>query len=282
MTAEKKGRLRSDRPLSELKKERETFIQTFLRKGVQFTEELVSENFKLRQRLAELEANNATLKAQVASDDAIRELLKKIDALEREKVTLLSRFEEVEAASSRWGDQYHEVEGELANLANLYIASNQLHGSLSVRTTLLRIKELLEQLIGVRSFAVYLASSDGRSLVPVLSGGIGTPGPIPIVAEDGGIGEVYSTAMTQIERGALRHGSVDRPLALVPLKVEDQVVGVLAIFSALEQKSHFMPVDFELMKLLGSHAGLALMCARLYADVGYKSPSFDGIASENS
>src|SRR5512144_2886574 len=124
MTSDKRQRPKSERPLSELKKERDAFIETFFKRG------------------AQVESENATLRAQVASDEAIRELLRKIDLLEREKLALLSRFEEVEAESSRWGDQYHEVESELANLANLYIATNQLHGSLDVRTTLHRIKEL--------------------------------------------------------------------------------------------------------------------------------------------
>src|SRR5258708_38157221 len=134
MTGDKKG-IRSDRPLAELKKERDSFVQTFFRKGAAFTQELVNENSKLRHHVAELEQETTRLRTQLASDDAIRELLKKIEGLEREKKKLLSRFEEAEAASSKWVDQYTEVEGELANFANLYVASYQLHVSLSFRHT---------------------------------------------------------------------------------------------------------------------------------------------------
>ncbi|HEX9294955.1 MAG TPA: GAF domain-containing protein [Polyangiaceae bacterium] len=274
MTAEKKGRP-SDPPVPELKKERDAFIQTFFQKGAQFTQELVNENSRLRHRLGELEQEVGLLRAQVASDDAIRELLKKIEALERDKRALLSRYEEAEAASSRWLDQYAEVEGELANFANLYVASYQLHASLSFRTTVRQIKELLEQLVGARVFAVYLSTSDGRKLVPVVGEGVGSPRAIPVNPDDDGIGEVFSTGVARVERGDLRAGSLDNPIALVPIKMEDKVVGVFAIYATLEQKSQFLPVDFELFKLLGAHAAEALVCARLFDDAGHRLPSFD-------
>jgi GAF domain-containing protein len=274
MTADKKG-IRSDRPLPELKKERDSFIQTFFKKGAQFTQELVNENSRLRHRIGELEQETAKFRAQLASDDAIRELLKKIDGLEREKKSILSRYEEAEAASSKWVDQYTEVEGELANFANLYVASYQLHASLSFRTTLRQIKELLEQLVGASAFAVYLLKSDGRTLVPIVTEGIGKGHAVTIDPDDGGIGEVFSTGVPQIERGDLSGGSLENPVALVPIKMEDKVVGVFAIFSTLEQKPRFLPVDFELFKLLGAHAAEALVCARLFADAGHQIPSFD-------
>jgi GAF domain-containing protein len=279
MTAEKK-RPKSERPPGALKEERDAFIRTFVKKGVKLTEELVTENGKLRQRLSDLEAKNTALLAQLASDDAIRELLKKIEMLERQKRGLLTRFEEAEAESSRWGNQYQELEQELSNLANLYVASNHLHGSLDFRTTLTGIQDMLVQLVGARAFAVYVVTADGRSLYPILSEGIGRPGAIPIVADDGGIGEVFATAMTRVEQADPTGGSIEKPAALVPMKVEDKVVGVLAIFSTLEQKAQFLPVDFELMKLLGAHAGSALVCARMFANLEGGIPSFENGSSE--
>jgi GAF domain-containing protein len=274
MTGDKKGG-RSDHPLPELKKERDSFVQTFFRKGAQFTQELVNENSKLRLRIAELEQESTKLRTQLASDDAIRELLKKIEGLEKEKKKLLSRFEQAEAQSSKWVDQYAEVEGELANFANLYVASYQLHASLSFRTTLRQIRELLEQLVGASQFAVYLQKSDGRTLVPIVTEGIDKARSVVIDPDDGGIGEVFSTGVPQIERGILDGGSLENPVALVPIKMEDKVVGVFAIFATLEQKPRFLPVDFELFKLLGAHAAEALVCARLFADAGHQIPSFD-------
>ena len=274
MTTDKKGR-DSDRPLPELKKERDSFIHTFFTKGAQFTQELVNENTRLRHRLGELEQESAKLRAQVASDDAIHKLLKTIDGLEREKGTLISQYQQAEAASSRWVDQYTEVEGELANFANLYVASHQLHASLSFRTTTRQIKELLEQLVGSRAFAVYLVTGDGKTLVPVVYEGLGKPRRIPVNPSDGGLGEVFFTGMSKVETGDLARGSIDHPLAIVPMTHEHKVFGVFAVYATLEQKPRFLPVDFELFKLLGAHAAGALVCACLYANAGHKIPSFD-------
>jgi hypothetical protein len=274
MTGDKKGR-RSERPLPELKKERDSFIQSFFKQGAQFTQELVNENSRLRSRVGELEKEAAKLKAQIASDDAMRELLKKINDLEKQKKNLLSRFEEAEAASSRWVDQYAEVESELANFANLYVASVQLHASLSFRTTVRQMRELLEQLVGAHSFAVYLAMSDGKTLAPIVSERMGKPRLVPINPGDGGIGETFATGVPRIEKGDLTSGSLENPVALVPIKLEDKVVGVFAIFATLEQKTRFLPVDFELFKLMGAHAAEALVCACLFADADHQMPSFD-------
>lgn len=276
MTAENKGRP-SEPPSPELKKERDAFIQNFFQKGAQLTQDLVNENTRLRNRISELERDNAKLMAQVKSDDAIRELLRTIEGLERDKDQLLSHYRKAEAASTRWVGEYAEMESELANFANLYVASHQLHSSFGFAATARRIKELLEQLMGARMFAVYLASSDGRKLVPIITDGIDRPKAVPVRPDDGGIGEAFATATPRIEMGDLTQGSLDRPLALVPIKTEDKVIGVLAVFATLEQKPRFLPVDFELFKLLGAHAGGALIGARLFAEAGQKLPSFDSL-----
>jgi GAF domain-containing protein len=276
MTAENEGR--AGETLSpELKKERDAFIQSFFQKGAQLTQDLVNENLRLRHRVAELEQNNAQLLAQVKSDDAIRELLKKIDLLEKEKAQLVSHYRKAEAESSRWVGEYAQIESELANFANLYVASHQLHSSLGLASTVRRIKELLEQLMGARVFAVYLATSDGRRLAPIVTHGFDRGEPIAIKPDDGGIGEVFTTGVARIEAGDLSRGSMETPLALVPMRTEDKVIGVLAVFSTLEQKPKFLPVDFELFKMLGEHAGGALIGARLFADAGQRIPNFDSL-----
>src|SRR5690242_5542030 len=99
---EKKGRSgrRSDRPPSdvggELKAQRDKFVHTFFKRGAEFTEELVKENDRLRKQILLVEAENTRLRTQLASDTAIRDLLKKIEQLEQEKEDLLSSVHEAE------------------------------------------------------------------------------------------------------------------------------------------------------------------------------------------
>ena len=64
--------------------QREEFLETFFRKGAEFTTDLLAEVQSLRDRINDLSNQNASLKLQLASDDAIRDLLVKIEALEKE------------------------------------------------------------------------------------------------------------------------------------------------------------------------------------------------------
>ena len=50
--------------------------------------------------------------------------------LEREREQLLTQVHEVEAVSTRFSNRYAEMEEELSTLANLYVASYQLHSTL--------------------------------------------------------------------------------------------------------------------------------------------------------
>lgn len=275
--SDKKGLRRSERPPVELKKERDAFLQTFFRKGAQLTSEVLEENRRLRTKIAEIEADNARLRAHVKSDDAIRELLKTIDALEAEKGRLLSRFLEAEEASCRAVDQYAEIEGELANLANLYVASAQLHSSLDVRATLQRIKELLNQLVGAKAFAIYLASEEGRAIKAVASEGVPLSELSMVAEEDGVFAEVLMTGVPRIEKGELGAGSFEQPLAVVPMTIAGKVFGLIVVFSTLEHKPRFLPVDFELFNLLGARAGQALVLAKLFTDTERTLPDMTGL-----
>lgn len=277
MTSEKKGRARSDRPPVELKKERDAFLQTFFRKGAQLTSEVLEENRRLRNKIADLETDNGRLRAHVASDEAIRELLKKIEGLELEKDDLLSRFLEAEEASSRAVDQHAEIEGELANLANLYVASAQLHASLDIRTNLQRIKELLNQLVGARSFAIYLASEDGRAIEAIAAEGVPLEKRSIVPSEDGIFAEVLATGVARVEKGELASGSFEQPVAVVPMSVEQRTFGLIVVFATLDHKARFLPVDFELFNLLGNQAGKALVSSKLFADADKRMPDLSAL-----
>ena len=150
-----KDKRTSDAPV-DLTKEREAFVRTFLRKGVELTEDLLRENDVLQSQLSSLQIENARLRAQVASDDAIRELLRTVEALEQEKKELMQRSRELEQAKDKHQGRYTEIEQELNDLANLYVASFQLHVALAPRRVLRNVKELLAQLVGAEAFVLYI------------------------------------------------------------------------------------------------------------------------------
>jgi len=266
---------RSDRPPS-FNKERDEFIETFFNKGARFTQELLRENEALNQQIAELENDNAAMRLQIKSDQAIRELLTKIEQLETEKAQLVSEFREVEAKSSAVEMTYSEVENELANLASLYVASRQLHSTMNVSSAVRQLKEILEQLVGAATYAVYFLSDDATRLVRIASHGMEDDALAHVDLREGPVGKVFTAGASSIaEDGDLTNRGVSNPAACIPLRIADRVVGVIAIFSTLEQKTRFLPVDYEFFKLLSGHAASAIVAARLFADADRQVPGIE-------
>lgn len=263
----------SDRPPEDLKKERDAFIQQFFRKGAQFTEELLKENERLREHIGELEIENRRMRAHLASDEAIRDLIRKIEELEREKQELVSRSVRAEQVKDGYSSMYSEVEGELANFANLYVATAQIHAARSVRGVLRALKELLAQLLGAAAFAVYFVSDEGDELVALASEGVNAADIARVPADRGPIGRAFTNGELAFDVARdISKVSIDDPVAVIPLRLDGRVVGAIAIFGTLQQKTEFVNIDRELFKLLGAQAAPALVNARLFTDAGRKMP----------
>jgi hypothetical protein len=275
MTKEKRTRSPdSDAPAPDLKTERDEFLKKFSR-GSQLTEDFLKEHERMQTRLQDLESENAGLRAKVEADQAVRELLKKIDRLELEKSELVSRFHQAEAITTEFTARVQEVESEFANLANLFVASNQLHSSLSPRGVTRRIKEVLAQLVGAERYAMYLVNPEGEQLIPIASEGVAGHELVPVRIAGTRIGDVVRKGSAHVADSDPSQGTLQDPPAVIPLSVDDRVVGTIAIFSTLAQKNKFDTVDFELFKLLGQHAAQALVAASLFAQADHKLPGLE-------
>jgi hypothetical protein len=262
----------SDVPL-DLVKEREAFVRTFLKKGVEYTESLLRENEEQRRELSQTRDDTARLRAQVASDDAIRDLLRTIEGLERERKDLTERSERLEATRRLHEGRQAEIEQEVNDLANLYIASYQLHAALSVRRVVRHLRDMCGQLVGALGFVIYLLDEDRLHASPIAWEGVRDEEVGPITVGAGPVGDAIMTGIPRIreaEGEALTHGTQDDPVAIIPLTVESQPVGAISIVTLLEQKSGWASVDRELLQLIGTQAGVALIAANQYA--GSTSP----------
>jgi hypothetical protein len=287
MTEKKAKSKRSDRPpadlAAQLKVQRDSFVHTFFKKGAEFTEELLHENERLRKTLADVEGENASLRTQLASDEAIRDLLRKIDDLEREKSTLLSHMHEAEAVSHRFVNRHAQIEEDLLNLANLHVASYHLHSTLRLPLVVRHLKELLAQLVGARAFAIYVADDAERELVAIASEGLEPAKLVNVrigradVADSaaGTIERVFLTGVAQVVEGPLPGGS--GLIACLSMRVDNRAIGVIVIHSLLPQKEQFVAVDHELFKMLGQHAASALVGAQLYAASDGRLPGIDAL-----
>jgi hypothetical protein len=277
----KHGGADSDSPSTDLKSERDEFVKSFTR-GSRLTDEFIHDYERLLVRLQDLESENASLRATIAADRAVRDLVTKIEKLETEKRELLSRTSRAEAITNQFTARVQEVETEFSNLANLYVASNQLHSSLSPRGVTRRIKEVLAQLVGAECYSMYLVNGEGTELVPIASEGV--PGgqlmPVPVAGTR--IGDVQRTGEAAVdEEGDPSRGALDQPAAIIPMSVDDRVVGVIAIFSTLSQKTRFDAVDFELFKLLRQQAASALVSASLFARDERRLPGLEAFLDLN-
>jgi len=290
---EKKGKgRRSDRPpvdlAAQLKLQRDSFVSTFFKKGAEFTEALVVENDRLRVALADAERDNAALRTHVANDAAIRDLLRKIEDLEHEKQTLLSHVHAAEAHTTLFTSRHAQVEDELANLANLHVASYHLHSTLHLPRVVRNLRELLTQLVGARTYAIYMADDARSELVVVSAEGLSPEqlASIPFGAGEtqddaqGMVEQAFVTGIARIDEGTLGHERVT-PAACLPMRIDERAVGVIAIYTLLPQKDAFVPVDFELFKMLGPQAAAALVGAQLLSAADGRIPGvevFQGIS----
>ena len=267
---ERKSRRKSSRPPpspEELQRQRDSFVHTFFKRGAEFTEELLKENERIRQRLVDLESENAKLRAQLASNEAIRDLLRTVEQLEREKTALLGHIRETEALSSRVSARQQEMEEELASLAHLYVATYQLHSTLRLPRVVRHLKDLLQQLVGARDSAFYLATPGRDELVRIAHDGAPLgPERIAIGGREGGdpVETAFLTGASRVESGPLAAASAEHPAAVVPMHFDSQVVGVLVVYRLFEQKDRFVPVDLELFKLLGAHGATAIAASLLF------------------
>ncbi|MET0388991.1 MAG: GAF domain-containing protein [Polyangiales bacterium] len=258
------GKIRDPKTQDTLREEREQFVRTFLRKGVELTEELLKESQSLEEQVRNLAAENDKLRAQLSSHDAVRDLRANVEGLERERVQLQHRSDELTRAFSEHSHRYAEVEQDLNNLASLYIASSQLGATLSVGRVVKHICELLEQLVGAQTFVVYVVSPDGTRGIPVGSRGCVASQLTPISIEEGMIADVALTGVARILEPEHPRNPGD-PLAVIPLLSDAEVVGIIAIQRLLQHKQRWARIDRELFKLLSGQGAAALIAANLYA-----------------
>jgi transcriptional regulator with GAF, ATPase, and Fis domain len=239
-----------------------------------YVQDLLGDNEKLRRLVASLESEKGRLLSEkMALQEKLLTLREELDRIYHEQSDLRRQLAEIEAANQQHSRQYGEVELQNNNLANLYVASYQLHSTLDRGEVLAAIKEIVINLIGSEELAIYEMSPDGAALRLVGSFGI-DPAAYATVPVGSGIigktavsGEIY---LPGLPGKGIDHGRTPRETNLtvcVPLKLGEKVSGALAVFRLLPQKKGLEAIDYELFNLLATHAGTALYLTRLHSDM---------------
>ncbi len=243
----------------------EKFLELF-NKGKEFTEELLRENQRLRYRIATLETEHGA-----GSTEEVQRLRAEIQQLTEENRRIAQRFREVEEENKDFANRYIEIEEQNNNLANLYVASYQLHSTLDFREVIQIVQEIVINLIGAESFAILLLDEKTNELKTIACEGEDVmPGIENISARlgEGVLGEVAKTGesyyINQDVDGSGRV-TIEKPMAAVPLKIKEHVIGLISIYRLLQQKDSFSAVDYELFSLLAAHAATAIFSSKLYS-----------------
>ena len=194
-----------------------------------------------------------------------RPYVDKVASDTREYVQLL--LEEIQRLNHTLADfssRYIDVEQQNTNLANLYVATYQLHGTLDRDRVLAAIKEVIINLIGSEELAIWEMTGDTLTLLDSFGVDQNEWERVPLDREAGLVGLVAETGQRYVQGEAelVGTGREENLSACIPLKLDDTVIGAIAVFRLLPQKSGFEAIDMELFELLGSHAATALYCTR--------------------
>ena len=241
----------------------EKFLELF-NKGKEFTEELLRENQRLRYRVAALETEGGLPHEEIAL------LRSQLEQLSEENRRIQERFHQVEEENKDFAHRYIEVEEQNNNLANLYVASYQLHSTLDFREVVQIVQEIIINLVGAEAFAILLLDEKTGELKTIASEGEDVmPGidRLSLAMGEGLLGEVAKSGESYFVDRDMPDEPVtlQKPLAAVPLKIKDHVIGIVAIYKLLQQKAAFTAVDYELFSLLAAHAATAIFSSKLYS-----------------
>jgi hypothetical protein len=232
---------------------------------------ILAQTQRLRTVAASLQAEQERLEQEVSR---LRDQLVRRDDDGREQRQLL---EDVSRENQESLDRYHAVVAQNASLANLYVATYRLHGTVEREEVLGGMQEVIANLIGCEEIAIFEVG-EGRELRLAWNFGLDDSRFAAGIAPSGLLARVAREGEAVIlEPGAAEGDSPaeERGLsACVPLRVDGRVIGIVALFRLLPQKFEGLTdLDRELLNLLATHGATALYCTQLHAaQLGARAP----------
>jgi hypothetical protein len=239
----------------------EEFLQVF-KKGAEFTQDLLKENERLRYQLLKLE------QSPFGENVDITRLRDRIGELECEKQEILDRIKLIEQENLDYDNRYSQIEEENNLLANLYISSYQLHSTLDITEIVRIIQEILLNLVGVEQFSIMLLDESRTKLRALVVEGADANRLPTFNVGEGVVGQVVQSGERRLNNAERIEDVFADPLAVIPLVVGQDVIGVISLYKLLQQKESFTDIDEELFNLLGAHAATAIFTAMLHFERG--------------
>jgi hypothetical protein len=201
------------------------------------------------------------------------------DEHDRLRAELESSRAEVDALA----DMMARLERRSAQLTSLYVATFQLYAGRDPDQVYETIAEITSDILGAKRFALLMRDGDAPRCRIVLRHGAhgepweargepraahgeprGTHGePCQALGEMFG-GESYGGGQPEVDEALIRGTRWVQPdpnglVAVVPLKVDQTILGALVILDLLDHKPRLDDADSEILDLLGAHAASALL-----------------------
>jgi hypothetical protein len=234
--------------------------------GRKFFRNLLEANGSLRLRLAAQDERLARMAEELAEArrmaDNARRLEQENRDLTRELGGVSQRFKEVELEQRDYLEHYRQIEEQYVTVANLYVASYQLHATLRFNEVIKVVKEILANLVGVKRGRIYLCTKKNDLL---LVAGLDTPHlSVPGEGQARLANNADPVLLATLLHGTSFYRQEGAPvgaspiIACVPLRIRKQVVGLLVIDELLTQKEGVSTTDSQIFDLLGAHVAVAL------------------------
>ena len=236
------------------------FVQKLTASAQKHAEELFEQNERLKSLVASLEEKQSLISEELSS------LRDERDALRAERGKLKNVLDEALAQNRRDIERSALVEQQCTSLANLYVATFKLHGSLERADVLAAISEIVVNLVGCEHFGVFERSGDHLKLIGEFPSHPSVIRELP--ADKGFVADTFNANSPWV---AGRDPQTSSPVpddvtAVIPLRLRSELTGAILLFSLLPQKGGtFGDVDLELMDLLTAHGATALYASRLSA-----------------
>lgn len=223
---------------------------------------------------AERPSDSAPLGRTTRLLDEARSLVEQADREARVRLAELNRRTTgLEESLSEMEQLLVRTERQAAQLANLYVATYQLHASLEATDVRAAVADIAVNLLGAEQFSIWIRDDAGALVRAAESSGADAA----LAPEAYAGGDRLLDAC--VREQALQFGPVagSSSVAAVPFAAQGELVGVLVVERILPQKPGFTAEDRELLDLLAAHTASALIAARAFEQTQRKLTTYEGL-----
>jgi GAF domain-containing protein len=155
------------------------------------------------------------------------------------------------------------------------VATYQLYAARHPTQVQETIAEIASDLLGAERFVLLLRGTGHGECRVALARGFGSEplGPYATGVYRGGDPIVDRT----LEQGVRHLSPESSPIAVVPLQVDEHVVGALILIQLVGHKARLTTGDSEVLDLLGAHAASALTASEAYAVTSRKLQTLESL-----